>query len=97
MSLGHAAMSCANRASILLTATTPMAFLGMNYPTVAAIAAKLPGRLPAIFLPRPTPFVLFAMGCFYLWVYWRHEPERDELAVDAGTVAARQPVSEPAR
>lgn len=77
-------------AAILLTATTPLAFLGVNYPTIDAFAAKLPGGLPAMFLLRPTPFVLFAMGCFYLWVYWRYEPGRDEPLAGTDTVAATQ-------
>ncbi len=62
-------------AGILATASTPLAFLAVNSERIAAIATKLPGKLPSIFALRPTPFVLLAMGCFYLWVYLRSRPD----------------------
>ena len=65
-------------AGILFTASTPLAFLAVNFQAIATFAYKLPGRLPAAIILRPTPVVLLAMGCFYLWVYLRNAPARVE-------------------
>ena len=60
-------------AGILLTSTSPLMLLYQNGAALAAFAAKLPGRLPAVLLLRPAPVVLLAMACFYLWAYLRYE------------------------
>jgi hypothetical protein len=76
-------------AGILFTASTPLAFLAVNYQAIAAFASRLPGRLPAAIILRPTPVVLLAMGCFYLWAYFRHVPAREEeFSAAAAPVAA---------
>jgi hypothetical protein len=59
-------------AGILCTASTPLAFMIVNFRTIAAFASRLPGRLPAAMILRPTPVVLLVMGYFYLWMYLRH-------------------------
>lgn len=61
-------------AGIFLTASTPLAYFTLHFPAIFAFASRLPGRLLTIFVLRPIPFVLFAMGCFYLWLYFRYEP-----------------------
>lgn len=81
---------------ILLTGTIPLVLLDRHSQALAALASGLPGRLPTVLLLRPTPFVLFAMGCFYLWVYLRYESERVEESADVESGALRQQVSEPA-
>lgn len=70
-------------AAILLTASTPSVFLYQNARTLAAFASRLPGRLPTVFVLRPTPFVLLAVGCFYLWLYLRYQPALAEQVADA--------------
>lgn len=81
-------------AGIVLTATVPLDLLAENNQALAAFAARFPSTLPTVLLLRPTPFVLLAMGCFYLWLYLRYEPERDELLTGASTATPRQQVSE---
>jgi hypothetical protein len=72
--------------AILLTATTPLAFLSMNFQALADFAARLPGRLPAILLLRPTPCILLAMGCFYLWVFLRYTPPVELPKLESASV-----------
>ena len=81
---------------ILLTGTIPLVLLARNKHALAAFAARFPGRLPTVLALRPTPFVLLAMGCFYLWLYLRYEPEQYGVVPENGTAAASRPVSEPA-
>ena len=75
-------------AGILFTASTPLAIFVVNFQAIAAIAFKLPGRLPAAMILRPTPIVLLAMGCFYLWLYLRHAPAHAEEAPAACAATA---------
>ena len=79
---------CLTSAGILFTASTPLAILAVNFQAIATFASKLPGRLPAAMVLRPTPVVLLAMGCFYLWLYLRHDPARVEEPSAAATAAA---------
>lgn len=67
-------------AGILLTSTSPLMLLYQYAATIAAFAAKLPGRLPTILLLRPAPIVLLAMACFYLWACLRYNPSADSSA-----------------
>ncbi len=75
---------------ILFTASTPLALFVVNFQAIAAFASKLPGRVPAAMILRPTPVVLLAMGCFYLWLYLRRAPAHAEepSAVIATTAIA---------
>lgn len=73
--------------AFLLTATTPLAFLAMNFQALAAFAARLPTKLPAILLLRPTPCILLAMGCFYLWVFLRYTPPVELPKFESAVVA----------
>lgn len=78
-------------AGILLTATTPMAFLAVNAPEIIAFAAQLPGKLLPALVLHPTPFVLLAMGCFYLWLYLRYDPSRLKDLPAPATITAADP------
>ena len=59
---------------ILITGTTPLSLLYKNARVLAAFASRFPGRLPIVLVLRPVPFVLLAMGCFYLWLFLRYTP-----------------------
>lgn len=76
---------------ILLTATTPLFLLHNNAMVLAAFAAKI-GRLPTVLVLRPAPFVLLAMGCFYLWLYVRYNApaESPSVEIPSATPAAVQ-------
>lgn len=73
---------------ILLTATMPLAFLSEHAPAIGSLAARLPGKWASVLLLHPTPVVLLAMGCFYLWLYLRHAPAHAEEPAAATTATA---------
>lgn len=59
---------------ILTTASTTLGFLRDSTPALAAFAARFPGKLATAILLRPTPWIMLAMGCFFLWVYLTYLP-----------------------
>lgn len=59
-------------ASIFFTADMPLAILGELTRNLTSFPSNLSGKLMTILLRRPTPLVLLATGCFYLWVYLRY-------------------------
>lgn len=61
-------------AAIFFTADIPLAILGEIAGSLAIAPSTLSGKLAAVLLRRPTPIVLLATGCFYLWIYLRHAP-----------------------
>lgn len=46
------------------------------------------GQLLTLFLLRPTPLILLAMGCFYLWVYVRYNPDQPSTPAQADAAPA---------
>ena len=69
-------------ASIFFTADMPLAILGELTRNLTSVPTTLTGKLVTIFLRRPTPLVLLATGCFYLWVYLRYSPRTESAAPD---------------
>lgn len=61
-------------ASIFLTADMPLAILGELTRNLPSSPSTLPAKLLTILLRRPTPLILLATGCFYLWIFLRHTP-----------------------
>ncbi len=72
---------------ILITGTTPLSLLYKNARVLAAFASRFPGRLPIVLVLRPVPFVLLAMGCFYLWLFLRYTPPVELPKLDIASVA----------
>jgi len=67
-------------ASIFFTADIPLAILGELTRHLTIFPSNLPGKLLTILLRRPTPLILLATGCFYLWVYLRHSSPAQSAA-----------------
>lgn len=79
-------------AAILVTSDFPLIFLQNATGKMAISTATLGGKLMLLAL-EPAPLVLLATGCFYLWVYIRHEPavaagDGEPLELAAKPVAA---------
>lgn len=75
-------------ASIFFTADMPLAILGELTRNLTRSPSDLPGRLMTILLRRPTPLILLATGCFYLWIYLRYSPPaQSAVPNDAATNA----------
>lgn len=82
-------------ASIFFTADMPLAILGGLTRQLTNFPSNPFGKLMTILLRRPTPLVLLATGCFYLWVYLRYsspaesatpsETAANELTAEAAT------------
>ncbi|MGD0831245.1 MAG: glycosyltransferase family 87 protein [Terracidiphilus sp.] len=60
-----------NLAAIVLTGDIPLAILVNATRNMRVNPLGIFGQIPKIVLMRPIPFVLLAMGIFYLWVYLR--------------------------
>ena len=67
-------------AAIFFTADMPLAILGQLTRNLAISTSTLSGKLATVLLRRPTPLVLLATGCFYLWVYLRYSPPDNGMA-----------------
>ncbi|MDE3186926.1 MAG: DUF2029 domain-containing protein [Acidobacteriota bacterium] len=63
-------------AGIISTSDIPLAILVTVTKNLHFSTTTLTGKLMTILLLRPTPLILLAMGCFYLWVYVRYDPDR---------------------
>jgi len=74
---------------ILITGTTPLFLLYENARVLTAFAARFPGRLPIVLVLRPVPFVLLAMGCFYLWLFLRYTPPDEPTKIESTSVATQ--------
>lgn len=66
-------------AAIVLTADLPLAVLGAFTSNRILTTSTLGGKLSALLLLRPTPVVLLAVGCFYLWIYIRNPSSAEAL------------------
>lgn len=71
-------------AAIFLTADMPLAILGSFTRNLTLSTSTFAGKLTAVLLLRPTPVAILALGCFYLWVYFRDS---------SSTVVVEQPDS----
>ena len=81
-------------ASILFTADMPIAIWGQITKHLNISTSTFAGKLTTVLLLRPTPLVLLAMGCFYLWIYMRYELEQDEGMTEGERVTENHRVSE---
>lgn len=61
-------------AGIVSTSDIPLAILVTVTKNLHFSTTDLSGKLMTLLLLRPTSIILLAMGCFYLWVYVRHNP-----------------------
>lgn len=75
-------------ASIFFTADMPLAILGELTRNLTRSPSNLPGKLMTILLRRPTPLVLLATGCFYLWIYLRCSPSAESAAPNGAATNA---------
>jgi hypothetical protein len=63
-----------NSAGIVVTADIPSAVLLILTNKLSLPTAGLSREILKVVLMQPTPFILLAMGIFYLWAYLRHDP-----------------------
>lgn len=75
-------------ASIFFTADMPLAMLGVLTHNLTNFPSTLPGKLMTILLRRPTPLILLATGCFYLWVYLRYSSPSESAAPNDAAINA---------
>ncbi len=83
-------------AGIFFASDIPLALLGICAKKLSLPASSLADKLVTIFLLRPTPLVLLAVGCFYLWVFIRYSPEQPTLPGEKGPGHAQATTSMPA-
>lgn len=67
-------------ASIFFTADMPLAVMGELTRNLPNFSSNLSGKLLTILLRRPTPLILLATGCFYLWIYLRYSSPAESAA-----------------
>ena len=64
-------------AGILITSDIPLALL-VNFTNKLPIHSPTSsGKITALLLLRPAPLILLTLGCFYLWLFVRHNPPAD--------------------
>lgn len=61
-------------AAMLFTSDIPLAVLAMWARRLSVSASTLAGKLMTVLVLRPTPMILLATGCFYLWIFLRYKP-----------------------
>lgn len=61
-------------AAVIVTSDIPLAIEVAIGKGLLLSPGTLGGKLATMFLLRPAPIVLLALGCFYLWIYMRYEP-----------------------
>lgn len=64
-------------AGILATSDIPLGLLTVCTKKLPAFPTTLRGKIIDVFLLRPVPLVILAMGIFYLWQYMHYNPTTD--------------------
>jgi hypothetical protein len=62
-------------AGVLFTGDASLQLLGALAKHLGASTSTVSGKLLLVFVARPAPLALFAMGLFYLWILWRGSPD----------------------
>ncbi len=83
-------------AGIFFASDIPLALLGLCAKELSLSATSLAGKLTTVFLLRPTPLILLAMGCFYLWAFMRYTPSQSGLLDEEKTVNTPAAAATPA-
>ena len=81
-------------AGIVSTSDIPLAILVTLTRNLHFSTTALAGKLMTLLLLRPTSIILLAMGCFYLWVYVRYDP--DQPATMGHRYASEKQIAPPA-
>jgi hypothetical protein len=76
--------SLLNTAGVVFTGDVPLTILAILTKNLPMDTTGFSGLIRTGVLLRPTPFILLAMGIFYLWVYMRHDPAQPSLAEPGG-------------
>jgi hypothetical protein len=63
----------ATAAGIVSTGDVPLVILDILTRNLHLSSTGQCGQILAALLTRPVPFILLAMGIFYLWAYWRRD------------------------
>lgn len=61
-------------AAIVFTSDIPLAIVVALGQSLSLSANTLAGKIATVLLLRPAPLIVLALGCFYLWAYFRYEP-----------------------
>ena len=78
-------------AAIFFTSDIPLAVLVMWAKRLSVSASTLAGKLTMVLVLRPTPIILLAAGCFYLWILLRYNSSAP-FKLTAHDTTSRSPV-----